>query len=345
MNAESRPATAAKFPRSIKWISFGLVGLLILVALLLAFLPIIANMAAVYWLRQQGVEASIEKIGIDFNDGIISVRNAHGQNAQGRGFSLQNFQLDLAWQPLLHKRLYIENIELNGLRLDSMQDASGLQSVAGIRLGGQQQPSPQAAAADNGAAWPIELGNISLRSIRACHRMADKDQHLCLQLDGFQWLGSLLFDAGKPAAQRLQVNGRLQISAIALEDKKHQQSLLSVADITLSGLALHSMDNLEVKTIGLDDWRLMSGKTALDAPQLVAFDSLQINNVRYRERQLAIDELSLSGIAASIYRDKQGQLELLSRLQALQPEEQQHVEQQHAEQRPAEQQVAQTGER
>jgi len=331
MNAEARPAMPAKFPRSIKWSVYGLAGLLILIAVLLAFLPIIANMAAVYWLRQQGVEASIDKISMDYNDGIISVLNARGKNAQGEGFSLQSFQLELAWQPLLHKQVYIENIELNGLQLDSMQNAEGLQAVAGIQLG-TQQPPPAPVPADTGTAWQIKLGDISLRNIRACHQLADKDQQLCLRLDGFEWLGTLLFDASRPAEQRLQIDGSLQISAIAVDDKKHQQSLLSAADIKLSGLALRSMDDVAIKNIRLDGWQLLPGKNALGAQQLAGFDSLQINQLRYADRQLAIGEINLNGIAASIYRDKQGQLELLSRLQPLQS----------AEQQPAEQQLAQT---
>jgi len=333
MNAEARPATSAKFPRSLKWVIYGLAGLLILIAVLLTFLPIIANMAAVYWLRQQGVEASIEKISLDYNDGIISVLNARGENAEGGGFSLQRFHLELAWQPLLHKQVYIENIELNGLQLDSMQNAEGLQAVAGIRLGAQQPP-PAAVPADTGTAWQIKLGDISLRNIQACHRLTDKDQHLCLRFDGFEWRGRLLFDANRPAEQRLQVNGSLQVTALAVDDKKHQQSLLSAADIKLSDLALRSMDEVDINNIRLDDWQLLPGKNVLEAQQLVGFDSLQVNHVRYGHRQLAIGELRLTGIAASIYRDKQGQLELISRLQSLQSVEQQ----------PAEQQVAQTEE-
>jgi len=333
MNADARPAMPAKFSRSIKWLVYGLAGLLILIAVLLAFLPIIANMAAVYWLRQQGVEASIDKISMDYNDGIISVLNARGKNAQGEGFSLQSFHLELAWQPLLHKQVYIENIELNGLQLDSMQNAEGLQAVAGIQLGTQQPPpAPAPAPADTGTAWQIRLGNISLRNIQACHRLADKNQQLCLRFDGFEWLGTLLFDASRPAEQRLQINGSLQISAISVDDKKHQQSLLSAADIKLSGLALRSMDDMAINNIRLDDWQLLPGKNALGAQQLAGFDSLQVNELHYGDRQLAIGEINLNGIAASIYRDKQGQLELLSRLQSLQS----------AEQQPAEKQLAQT---
>jgi hypothetical protein len=319
MSAESIPSQFTRFPRPVKWLIVTLLVLLLLLSLLVAFMPLLANVAAVHWLQQQGVDAQIKEIDIDFNDARISVQGAAGKNSQGRGFSIEGFYLDLAWRPLLDRQLHIEAIEVNGLQLDLLQDRQGLQSVAGLDLGQQPVPPTVPAEQDASAPWGVELGDVSLRNIEVCDQLLDGEQHYCLRLAGFEWRGRMVFDAARSPDEQLQIKGGLHVSDIIAEDRKRQQTLVSAAIIKLSDVSLRQPEDISIAHVRLDDYRLFPGKTALDAEQLAGFDRLQIDDVDYKDRHLKISQLSLAGAGASLYRNKQGQMELQERLQTIQP--------------------------
>jgi len=310
---------STRLNRAGRWFAYGLTGLLVSLALLVALLPVLAKVATVYWLKQQGVEASIENIDIDFNDAVVDVIDAKGKNSQGQEFGIKKFHLDLAWKPLWDKVIAIESIELDGLQLDVVQTAAGLQSVAGLDLSkptnDRPSDSPESPA---GPAWRIQLGNVHLRDINPCYERPDLQQYFCVQLGEFDWLGQLQLDPNKASPQQLNVQGEVQLSNIVLHDKTHDQSSISLGGIQVQKLSMTAQDNITSNDVRIDRFQLFPGKSTTGSQQLAGFGQLELANVAFTGKALTIHQVNLAGINASILRNKNAEWEISQYLQQLQ---------------------------
>lgn len=306
------------FYQILKWFAVAIVSILLLLAILVAALPMISNMAIVYWLEQQGIIASVESIEIDVNDARLTVLNAQGENQQGQGFRLGRFNIDLAWRPLLDHVVQIDMIEISGLALDSAQNLQGLQTVAGIHLTTPAEPQAETPVKQPvSTPWRIVLGDVRLHELNLCHEYSDQAKQFCLQLEDFDWTGKLSVDLHKPAAEQLEMLGGLRFAGVSVEDKKQQRLLLTGREIILSNLALESMDDVVVEMIRLEGWMLFPGLTATGAQHIAQLDGLQLNDVVYKNRQLQLKQVTIKGLGANVQRNKQGQWEINQLLESI----------------------------
>ncbi len=304
--------------RIIKWFAIALVSILLLLAVFVASLPIISNMAIVYWLEQQGIKASIESIEIDVNDASLTVLNAQGENQQRQGFRLGRFYIDLAWQPLLDHIVQIDVVEISGLSLDSVQNSQGLQTVAGINLTTLAEPQAETQVKQPvSIPWRIMLGDVRLRELNVCHEYSDQAKQFCLQLEGFDWAGNLIVDLQKPVAEQLEMVGGLRLAGVGVEDQNQQRVLITGREILLSNLALTNIDDVVVEMIRLDGWMLFPGPTATGAQYIAQLDGLQLDDVVYKNRQLQLKQITIEGLGANIQRNKQGHWEIKQLLESI----------------------------
>ena len=73
-----------------------LLTVLLLLSLSIGMMPYAIKWGTVYWLKQQGVTASIDHIKLDLNDAILNILNARGSNINGNGFTIKHVHFDFA---------------------------------------------------------------------------------------------------------------------------------------------------------------------------------------------------------------------------------------------------------
>ena len=318
MKTQIASLASHKLVRSIKWFMIALIFL----AVLLALVPPVARMAIVSWLEQQGVTASIEKIDIGYVDGTIDVINAEGKNPQGHGFAVAHLHVDFSWQALFDKVLHIDRVRISGLTLDTVQHEQGLQSVAGIDL---TAPAADTAVTettddtDTGTTWRIRLGPIQLTQLTTCHQFPAALQHVCLQLQAFDWQGQIVLDPNQAISKQLSVSGTLDVRDILFEDKQHQQTVVMAAAFQVADIQLHSLDAIMIKQIAFDKWQLFPAKTSDQLAQIVQLNKLQLDELAWTQNQLALKQITVGGLGAYIQRNKNGQWQLVQHIEKLMP--------------------------
>lgn len=306
--------------RGLRRLVYGLLLVFIVFAALLALLPTAARLASVYWLERQGLTASIDKIHIDYNDAVFEIINASGTNADGQGFRVGRLHLDLAWKPLWHKQLSIEDFEVSGLALDIQQSHQGLTSLAGLSMKAtapsQDKPQP---ATPSEPGWKIHLAQLHLQDINTCYQHLDTRQHLCIHLGQLDWKGPLQVDTGASAASPVSVQGELQMSRLRLEDRQHQQLVASLGKLELAGVAVKTTRDVSTSKIRLDDIRVFPESDKPESASLAGLQMLQLEQLAFNGDRLDIRDIQLDGIAASIRREKDASWQINHYLETLIP--------------------------
>ena len=301
----------------IRKILIAFMALLILLALLIASLPLMLKPLVVYVLEQQGVETSIDKIEIDFDDAVLTVSGLHGVNQHGKGFSLGRFYIDIAWQPLFDRRMVIERIEISGLKLDAAQNAAGLLSVAGLDLSAQKNDVASAGEQDMGESWSVFIGNVLLDNILFCHELVHVKKSYCAALGEFDWKGAIGLDAKQPAESQPEINGSLTIDSIVLEDSSANKKVILNKTLALKELNIKGMSKVGLSELSLDSLQLLPGSEKQG--DIFWLDKTQIQAVSFGDAQLAIEKIKLTGIGLNILRDSKGQWEVVQRLAEILP--------------------------
>ena len=306
----------------VKKLLIALTVLIIILAVLLGISSQAIKWAAVYWLEQQNMEASIENIRIDFNDAMLEIINAKASNSEGKGFVVGRFHLDLAWQPLLDNQVLIENIELQGFKLDVVQDKQGALAVAGIRMPAGNAADDKPVEKTQATPWRIELANILLADIETCFDSISMSRHFCSSLGKFDWQGKVVMDTGLPAETQPEVAGSLSLDDILLRDQRNNRTLLSNKKISLSNIDVNGINKIKLEAFKLAGLRVLPEKDKeKKSIQLAQLDSLDINKLDLADNKLVIEKIVLTGPGVSIARDQQGELELAQRLSEILPAE------------------------
>jgi hypothetical protein len=298
-----------------------LVALLLLFAILIGLIPSAIKWGTVYWLEQQGLEASIEKIDIDFNDGILNIINARGVNAQGNGFTVGRLHLDIAWKPLLDNIAVIEKIELAGFKLDAVQDTQGLISIAGLDLTNNKVSDKTEPAEESPTLWRIELGDVLLKDINSCYEIRNEEKSFCTHLDEFDWQGDIVFDAKKQSETQPKIYSSLTVKNIIIKDEKQQKNILVSKNINLDNLIIEGLNNIKLDKLLLTGLKVLPiNDEKRQEKQIAQLDSLQVNNVQFENQQkMDIKQISLKGVGISMLLNKKKRLELTQRIDKILP--------------------------
>ncbi len=303
---------ARNVSRVTKW----LVISLILLAIFIALIPTLSKLAVVSWLSDQGVGAKIENIDIDYVDAKIDVFHAKGQNQQGQGFAFEHVHIDIAWQPLFDKVLKIEYLKLVGLQLDIVQGTKGLQSIAGIDFHAQQRAKLSTQGEVQNDAWRVELAQIQLAQLEMCYQVPEQ-QHLCLGLLQMNWQGNVVLDANQTDANQLNIKGALQFTDVVLQDKQHQQLIMSGNTLQLTDIKLDNLEQVAIAQIGLEQWQFLPIEQQDKMQPVAQWDSVQLSQLSVTKDQLSLQQVLFEGFGAYIQRDKQGQWQAVQQLEKL----------------------------
>lgn len=312
-------------------LSVVLATLLILIVIAILVLPSALRWGGEKWLRDQGLQASIEAVELDLSQGRLVVRGMRGKAPEGGGFELGQLRVTWRWSPLWDKELRIAGIEVNGLQLDASHAADGAWHVAGLAIpaADNRVAAPQAESNAEPSPWRYRLGNVSITNLRVCYRDRPLSQQsdplqsgfadVCTRWDDLNWRGETLL--GPQPADRSQplpweVTGSLLWKGLVMATQDGAQTRVAFDELAVNRLHLQGGDTGDAERITLaglhladplhaahlPDWFTLDGLT-LEGVALVQGESLQlraaqVHNAVVRQTQGAQSGQPMAGIDA-----------------------------------------------
>ena len=236
--------------RRVLLIIAGLTGLLVL---LLVLTPFVMGWLASDWLRKHGAD-TVELQDVDFNPftGIVGIDRLHVVKQDNETLVIPRLMLDLDWEPLLSRKVYVRKAMIEGVRLSIDETPDGELQIAGISLAGDEESDEK-----TGDPWGYGIDELTIRDTVIDYRTPDlqlKTEIHDLALSGLTtW-------ATAPAP--LTLNGALNGAGISLAG---QLPALSdgygfAGDITVSGLPLQDFANVSQPAVSD-----LAGQLALDS--------------------------------------------------------------------------------
>ena len=298
-------------PRALKWTLIVLTTLLVLFALLIALTPTLINLFTVRWLEQQGVTVQIDRINFDFNDGILEILDARGENAQQQGFELKRFYIDLQWLPLFDKQVVIEQFAVAGLTLSAQQNDQGLQSIAGITLGGatsdpNAEPEPRPQTDADAKAWRIDLGNVQFADIQYCQQLESGTGESCFKLGQFDWQGNLGYDLAADAQAQPTAQGELSLQNVQLSQALDQlDRSVDIGRIDVQQLQVEGVNDITLAGLTIGRLVVAPGKSESGASQTLQLQQLDLRQLAYRQQQLSLNAAQLDQVKFTAQPDGQ----------------------------------------
>ncbi len=298
---------------------YAVLALIMMISVLVITIPYSAKWAVVTWLEDQGIKAQVEAIDINFRDAIIDIYHARGTHANGKGFVLDYFHFDFSLSELWDKKLRVENIRMSGLRLDVEQNHTGVTHIAGLPIAepgiSKSVDITDQVNKESSTAWGIELHEVSLADIQICTSILkneiDEQQHLCIQLKKFDWLGRFLLNSGVAAS--LETRSDLKLSGLAIENRKKGQTLLSSAELNIDKIQINALKNVKIGRVEFQgfyffpDIEIDKNKKQVGRIDYLAIDHLTMTDLKLLE----LTKVELSGLALNMLRNKNAQWDVV----------------------------------
>jgi len=201
--------------------------------------PFLIQYLAKQWLLENGGE-QVRVQDVDFNPftGILVLEGLDIQVNAETTLSFQSAALDLAWLPLLQKKVDIQSVELAGFNMIIDNRAEDFLSLGGIRLPKGPPESQKAPAADSG--WNSGIQMLSLQDFDI--RVLDNKLELDIALDRLRLTRFAQWTPERHAVLELagSVNGaavRLDGKLAPLAPEPHYEVNASISKLPLAAFA------------------------------------------------------------------------------------------------------------
>ncbi len=266
------------------------VVLVLLIAAIFA-MPSALRWGGEKWLRDQGLEAAIERVDLDLSEGWLVVQGAHGKAPDGGGFQLAQLRITWRWSPLWNRELRIAGIEIDGLQIDATRGADGAWRVAGLSVpvAGAQTAAPSPGAATEPSPWRYRLGEVHIADLRACYRdpsTAAQDDPLqsgfadvCARWDDLTWRGEVVAGPQSPEADRQlpwEVNGSLRWQGVEVVAQDAQQPRAAFKGLTVDGLHAQTDGSVGAERVTLRGLRLADPLHRAHLPEWFTLAELEL---------------------------------------------------------------------
>lgn len=262
------------------WIGVSLAGLILMMGILVALLPFITRASFEGWAEGQGLSGSIGKVEIFLTDGQLQLSDIKLLDASNKGLQVGKAFVQIHLRDLWHKRITIEDVQIDTLSVDASRNESGELTIVGLK---RQAETPAEKAEKHVKPWQITLVPASLKVIRLCMDMAGTDSQPaytgCANLQGLAWQGELKLRTGTvTAAPVLDIHGDLKLTGLLVEDKQHGKLLARAESLSLEGIALKKLADITLRKIIVKGLMVEHNQFLAQAESL-SFDSVALRDL------------------------------------------------------------------
>nr|NOY01919.1 DUF748 domain-containing protein [Gammaproteobacteria bacterium] len=208
--SDTAPGTKPTTKRR-KWI---IITALALVALsVLALLPVAVQFGLRQWLLDNGGD-QVQVADVDLNlfTATLQLKGIRVEVDGHDTLSAKRVSLDLAWQPLLKRRIVIETLALDGIRMDITRDEGGRLRAGGIMIpsGGNAGAMPedaQQAREGETPEWTIGIDTLAFSDIDVRYRDPKLQMDTRIEHLGLRDLAAWRPDRAAPVSLQARING------------------------------------------------------------------------------------------------------------------------------------------
>ncbi len=209
----------------------------------LVALPLLVEWQGQRWLAQQGVvDADIGDVDINLFTGEVVVTGlVVGREAPSR-FTLASAYVNVAYLPLLQRRIQIQSVRLSGLDLDlALADGGGVQ-LGALRLPvsergarGSTEPAPE-----GGGGWGFGLGAVALEGLTVRAHTPQHEGLVVVQQLRVGELASWLSERPAPLSLKMEIDGarfELNSDAAPFKAEPDWRATLVLEEVELANYA------------------------------------------------------------------------------------------------------------
>lgn len=274
-------------------------------------LPYTIIYSATSWLKQQGIDSSIEDINIDILNGSFSLVNATGSENGNPLFNVGLIDIHWRWAPLSEKTIVITKVVLDHFTLNIEQYTDEI-IIGGVHipLTASTTEKPVDKKTDKTIKpWAASLNEVIFSRLNICYLQHtsprdlsnDKSKYVdyCIDLDEISWGGSISYATDtellKTDDLALSSTGNFALNGLTITDNKVGRKLLvstsnTLNNVVISGLKKIHLDSLEMNDLSAlqrDDETHKDAvrfhQLAINDLSLIGLNSLSINNIDINE--------------------------------------------------------------
>ena len=285
---------------------------LAVIILLLVFTRVMLAPTIIYsattWLKNQGIDATIEDVSFHIVGGEFSLLNAVGKKDGAELFHVDEILVHWSWRPLAKKTVVIHRVDLKNLKADVQQYTDAI-VVAGILIPLGAEPAsvqPEETVDEGPIQWAAELNEVTFQNIETCYEQhqskhsdtqSQKQLDYCVSLSGLKWSGSVGYAVDKSLINKdpipVSSKGDFLLSGFSVTDRIQSKSMLFVDETRLSGVDINGLNDINIKSINVDQLSALQ-RDDEKHKDIVRLDTLIVSGVSFKQLStLALTAISI----------------------------------------------------
>ena len=289
--------------RLVKW----LIGIVITLGIVLAAVPLASKWYLVKWLKSQGYQAEIKKLGMDFIFGELSLQGATVVSPRGEHLAVFSMRADFdLWALLRDGRMVLDRLEADSTRIDVDWSAEGL-SVGGFAL--------DPALNSFSERFPMEIRTARLINTDIC-RAAEQ----CLRMESISVSRAKWLHAG--GGWEFVHSAPVIVEKVFLRDQSRNTTLFYGAHMNIS-VGAYSKASMDVEEFVLSNFQFVEnslGVAGIDSPYQTQLGEAKIASMKWRgseQPELTLGAMDITSLRQSLHRTSDGTFMIPSQLSFL----------------------------
>ncbi len=301
------------FYRSKLWrgrLILALTIFVVLISIVRITLPHTIIYSATSWLKQQGIESTIESINIDIINGSFSIVNATGSENGSPLFNVGLIDIHWRWTPLSKKTIVVSKVVLDHFNV-SIKKYGDKIIVGGVQipLGSQAtEVSVNNDTDENAKPWAASLGEVVFTNLNICYlqhttshdaaNLESKYLDYCVNLDEMTWGGTISYatDAEllKTDDLALSSTGNFALNGLTVTDNKVGSNLLVSASNTLNNVVISGLRNIHIDNLSMTDLSALQ-RDDVKHKDAVRFHQIDVSDINLADLNvLSVNDIKIS---------------------------------------------------
>ena len=297
------------YHKNKRWQSRTILTLLVLL-FILGLARLLLSQTIIYsatsWLKEQGIDSTIEAIDISIIDGTVSLVNAKGYKDGTALFNIGLVDIYWRWAPLSKKTMVISKVGLDEFSVNIEHYSDDI-IIGGVHIPLNTTPIAEAGQVpaktenpdEKTKSWAASLGEVIFTNLNVCYlqhtttlEKASKNSlfvDYCVALEKMSWAGTISYATDNKLLNTddlpLSSTGDFRLNGLNITDNKLNKKLLSSKSNTLKNVVISGLGSLHIDQLKMNELSLLQRE-----------DKKHRDSIRFS--QLVIDDIKLSNMNA-----------------------------------------------
>lgn len=266
---------------------------------------------ATNWLKEQGIDSTIEDINFNFISGNISLVDASGYVDDELLFNIDLIEIHWRWTPLSEKKVVINKVELDNLNVNiemyTDQMIIGGVSIPVTEESNTSQEETETKSDANTKPWAAALGEVVFSNLNLCFMQdtgpmekADKSTRYidyCVFLDEMKWGGTIAYATDPELLESDDIaitsTGDFEIDGLTVMDNILEKQLLRSSSNILDNVQISGLNSIHIDELSMNNLSALQ-RDDDDHADTVRFKNLELIDINFDSlNSMTIQSLSL----------------------------------------------------